>query len=456
MPSLKHYDTIGGPAESTETSMMLEAYLPEPELPEPELPELPWCFMDPTLPSPGFQAPLPSERPAICRQPPSDIQIDLDGKSTLWRMASKDPKVQDPKARRALAGNHLPPPPIFGHKRRHSLQDTTPPKWNRRGTWDPRERRPYIVAKPRAGVAASTLSPSQSILASSWLHAQAIVPSPPPPGQNMMQQNAFGQTQASPFPHPAQPQAFQDWASPMGSPFPSALSSTSQIWGSSAGDSPTITLSYLSHMAQPFNPLAEPSGSSSTSTRSLSPAQGSPLIPMVTSPPAHSADSADSARSGSPQGPNTPPPQEAPRRMFQTCEDMQRANAIWDGQNFARRIWESEQEGIANYGAEAWKIGKLRARENAHNEGRECTLLRTHGKYSRDQFYPQEKCVICMERAPDMGYVPCGHLVTCRECQSQLATSGGGHLCPLCRIKVVDCEYLPASKQISPSSSAQA
>ncbi len=406
--------------------------------------------MNPTLVFKVVQDALPSERSEACSclQHPSDEPL----KCKPCKLTSRDAKVQDPKILRALAGRSILPPPISPRMRKISPPGPIPPKWNRQAKWDPQERRPYRVATSRAGAAASTLSPSESILASSRIQAQGRVFNPFPPGQDMMQHNAFGQRCTGPSgwrgspPSPQTP-SFQLWASPVGSPFPSAPSGNSQIWGCPTHDAQPISLSDLSHMAQPFIP---PSNTSSRSAQSLimSSAQASPLSTLsatATSPPTRSADS---ARSESPLGPSTPPPQEAPRRMFDTYEDMQSANAIGNDQNFAERISETEQEGVAKLGAEAWKSSRLRARDNAFNKGRECSVMRPSagGKYSREQFYPEEKCVICMEGVPEVGYVPCCHLATCKECQHQLARNGGSHLCPLCRHEVANVQYLPALK----------
>lgn len=43
---------------------------------------------------------------------------------------------------------------------------------------------------------------------------------------------------------------------------------------------------------------------------------------------------------------------------------------------------------------------------------------------------PSSECVICLERAREMVFIPCGHRCTCTECCKNVKT------CPMCRVTI--------------------
>lgn len=45
--------------------------------------------------------------------------------------------------------------------------------------------------------------------------------------------------------------------------------------------------------------------------------------------------------------------------------------------------------------------------------------------------FQEEECVVCMERAPEVRNLPCGHVVMCEQCASSVKEATGS--CPLCR-----------------------
>jgi E3 ubiquitin-protein ligase MUL1 len=45
-------------------------------------------------------------------------------------------------------------------------------------------------------------------------------------------------------------------------------------------------------------------------------------------------------------------------------------------------------------------------------------------------------CCICWDQAPDIAFVPCGHVATCETCSSQLRD------CPVCRQSITDKQKL--------------
>ena len=48
----------------------------------------------------------------------------------------------------------------------------------------------------------------------------------------------------------------------------------------------------------------------------------------------------------------------------------------------------------------------------------------------KNVYNDQDVCVICMDSKRECVYVPCGHLVTCRDCCKMV------DLCPICRNKI--------------------
>ena len=44
----------------------------------------------------------------------------------------------------------------------------------------------------------------------------------------------------------------------------------------------------------------------------------------------------------------------------------------------------------------------------------------------------EAKCVVCFERAPDVVFMPCFHVVSCRDCGLHEDVSK----CPICRVRV--------------------
>ena len=269
-----------------------------------------------------------------------------------------------------------------------------------------REQRAQNFPRPGATMHATSehLSPSQSILASSWIQAQGLKSQT---GMGNFSPNVCSQLLGHIGTLPE-----------VNFPYPSRPFSTSPFSQSSTGsDASPISLSAL---AQPFQPAS------------------------VTTPN-HASHAGSSSNMSTPELEPTAIP-EVPVRMFDSYADMVRANNIWKAQDNERRAWYQEQDNIAAYGQEAWKIGKLMARENAHHNGFSGdTFHRPCGKYSRENFFPQEKCVVCMGHKPEVGYMPCRHLAACIACQRQLAANGGASTCPLCRRDVVDYEYMPES-----------
>ncbi len=48
-----------------------------------------------------------------------------------------------------------------------------------------------------------------------------------------------------------------------------------------------------------------------------------------------------------------------------------------------------------------------------------------------------ELCAVCLEVAPEVVFVPCGHAVTCQACAGKVIERTG--VCPLCRCSLQDC-----------------
>ena len=93
--------------------------------------------------------------------------------------------------------------------------------------------------------------------------------------------------------------------------------------------------------------------------------------------------------------------------------------------------------------------GKLMAEANAYRCG---WRSRINGRQSvdlsedRKNFFADETCVICMEQKPDVGYLPCRHLVACVTCEKKIPRPGsiGCPSCPVCRHPVEGYCFLPA------------
>jgi hypothetical protein len=49
-----------------------------------------------------------------------------------------------------------------------------------------------------------------------------------------------------------------------------------------------------------------------------------------------------------------------------------------------------------------------------------------------------QKCCVCIEKYSNIVIVPCGHLITCFDCSSELDN------CPICRVKITDTVVLYA------------
>jgi len=47
--------------------------------------------------------------------------------------------------------------------------------------------------------------------------------------------------------------------------------------------------------------------------------------------------------------------------------------------------------------------------------------------------YREPECVVCLEASPAVVFLPCCHLVCCRECAVAV-----GAACPMCRARVVE------------------
>ena len=53
-----------------------------------------------------------------------------------------------------------------------------------------------------------------------------------------------------------------------------------------------------------------------------------------------------------------------------------------------------------------------------------------------DAIADEHLCVVCLERARDEVLVPCGHMVLCRDCCTDIMASSNE--CPMCREKIED------------------
>ena len=47
-----------------------------------------------------------------------------------------------------------------------------------------------------------------------------------------------------------------------------------------------------------------------------------------------------------------------------------------------------------------------------------------------------DACVVCMDKDREFAAIPCGHLCTCKECSSKLAT------CPMCQTALADVKWM--------------
>jgi hypothetical protein len=48
----------------------------------------------------------------------------------------------------------------------------------------------------------------------------------------------------------------------------------------------------------------------------------------------------------------------------------------------------------------------------------------------------KDKCVVCLEKQPDVLFSRCKHLACCRGCVDAMRKSPTGAICPLCRVVV--------------------
>ena len=59
------------------------------------------------------------------------------------------------------------------------------------------------------------------------------------------------------------------------------------------------------------------------------------------------------------------------------------------------------------------------------------------------KLHEQTECVICMDSAPDVIFLPCGHVCACRACAEPLAE------CPLCRQDIAAKLVVGAGKRVA-------